>query len=449
MMATPQDPNSRMRPSIRRFLTLSLTGLLAAGSLALAEEKTYNVNGPVGAIDANAISLTQGKGKEKYVIRRTSATQTTGSLKPGDVARIEYFMTATSIAPKGTKTTPPAGEKIYHVSGPIFAIDASSISLTQGKGTERYVISRSSTTQTVGSYKVGDVVRVGYFMTATSVGFKEAGKPGAVATPVVPAAPRVAPAVTAPVSAPIQAAPRVAPVVTAPAPATVPSAPVSAPATRSMPVPVVVPPTAASVPATASTTTAASEVAAPVKKPRKPKTPKGADATTSASAPATAAAPDAAAAATPAKKTRKTKAQMAADSTTTASATATTAAPDAAATATPAKKTRKTKAQKAADSTTSASAPATTAAPDAAAATTPAKKARKPKGSKTGDVVSETSTPSAEVAPTPTPAKKPKKTKKQKAEEAAASGLTPKRAAPKGIQPAEQMPVPTPTPPAR
>lgn len=392
-----------MRPHIHRFLTLSLTGLLAAGSLALAEEKTYNVSGPVGAIDANAISLTQGKGKEKYVIRRTSATQTTGSVKPGDVARIEYSMTATSIAPKGTKTTPPAGEKIYHVSGPIFAIDASSISLTQGKGTEKYVISRSSATQTAGSYKVGDVVRVGYFMTATSIGFKEAGKPGAVVAPVVP---RGAPAVTAPVvPAPVQAAPSAAPVVTAPAPAAVPSAPVSAPATRSMPAPAVVPPTAASIPAPSSTTTAAAEAAAPV------------------------------------KKVRKTKAQKATD--------ATTSAPDAAAATTPAKKTRKTKAQTATDATTSASAPATTAAPDAAAAATPAKKARKTKTAKTGDVVSETATPNAEAAATPTPSKKTKKTKKQKADEAAANGTTPKRVAPKGIQPAEQMPVPTPTPPAR
>ncbi len=397
-----------MTPLVRRFLTLSLTGLLTAGSLALAEDKTYNVSGPVSAMDASAVTLTQGKGAEKFIIRRNSATQTAGSLKPGDVVRIEYFMTATSIAPKGTKTVPPAGGKIYHVSGPIFASDASSISLTQGKGSEKYVISRGAGTQTIDNFKVGDVVRVGYYMTATSIGLKEAGRPGAAVVPVIPVAPREAPAAAAPVPAPIQVTPRVAPAVTAPATAPVQAVPAPAPVTRTMPVPTVVAPPATAAPGPAATTTATGEAAAPV------------------------------------KMTRKTKKEKAAEAASAAAATAP-AAPitPASGSAAAVKTTRKTKKEAATDATTSA------ATPDAAAAAIPAKKAGKSSNAKTGDVVSESATPKMEAAPSPTPVKKPRKTKKQKAEEAAATGTTPKRVAPKGIQPAEQMPVPTPTPAAK
>ena len=391
-----------MTSLVRRFLTLSLTGLLTAGSLAFAEDKTYNVSGPVSAIDANAVTLTQGQGVEKFIIRRNSATQTAGSFKLGDVVRMEYFMTATSIAPKGTKTAPPAVGKIYHVSGPIFASDANSISLTQGKGSEKYVISRGAETQTIGNFKVGDVVRVGYYMTATSIGLKEAGRPGAAAVPVV-VAPREAPAAPA-----VQVAPRVAPAGTAPATAPVQVVPAPAPVTRTVPVPTVVPPPAAAAPAPAATTTATPEAPAPMKKSRKTKKEKAAEAASAAAA--------------------------------TAPATPMTPASGAAA---PVRKTGKTKKEAATDATTSA------AAPDAAAAAIPAKRAGNSSNAKAGDVVSESATPKVEAAPSPTPVKKPRKTKKQRAEEAAAMGTTPKRVAPKGIQPAEQMPVPTPTPAAK
>lgn len=321
-----------MRPPIRRFLTLSLTGLLAAASLVLAEEKTYNISGPVTAIDANTISLTQGKGKEKSVIRRTSSTQTTGALKPGDISQVEFFMTATSIAPKGTKTNPPAGEKIYHVSGPIFGVDANTISLTQGKGTEKYVIARGPGTQTIGSFKVGDIVRVGYFMTATNIGLKEAAKPGAAVPAVGPVVPRVAPAATVPAVT--------TPTVTAPSTQSVPNPPVSPPKAASIPA------TAAASPATPPAAPDAAPAASPAKKTKKPKKAAATDPTKAGST------PDAPVEATPAPKAGKSKAAKAGDRAAATSA----AKPEATPAATPAKKIKKTKKQKADEAAAAAAA---------------------------------------------------------------------------------------------
>jgi hypothetical protein len=329
-------------PSLR-FFAFFFACLLSAASFLAAEEKTYNVSGPVIAVDANTITLTQGKGREKYVIRRDASTQAGGNVKPGDIVHVEYFMTATGISPKGGAKIGVTGVKTYKVGGPVLAMDANSISLTQGKGTEKYVISRNASTQTSGNPKTGDQVRVDYYMTATTIGPKAAGQPATIGAPVeapvpvAPVTPRVVPGPPRPLVQPPATAPRhTMPAGTS---ATGAAAPTSTETTVTTPV-----------------ATPPAEAAAPVKKSRKSKKEK---ATATASAPASAGSP---------------------------------AATDATPTASPTKKARKTKKEQAAAASTKSSADAS-ATPGA----TPAKKSKKSTKAKTGD--------DAVATPTPTPAK--------------------------------------------
>lgn len=86
---------------IKRSLA-ALAALVLTGSL-FAEEYTNSVSGPIVSIDANTIVMTQGKGKEKYVIRRNADSKVEAGLKVGDVIQVEYYMTATTAGPKKEK----------------------------------------------------------------------------------------------------------------------------------------------------------------------------------------------------------------------------------------------------------------------------------------------------------------------------------------------------------
>ncbi|MEY2549010.1 MAG: hypothetical protein QOD64_1592 [Verrucomicrobiota bacterium] len=85
-----------------------LLSLIAAGSVALsgaafaASPSTYQVTGPVTAVDGSMITVM--KGKEKFEIARDSNTKVTGDLKVGEKVTITYTMTAKEVEVKAAKT---------------------------------------------------------------------------------------------------------------------------------------------------------------------------------------------------------------------------------------------------------------------------------------------------------------------------------------------------------
>jgi ribosomal 50S subunit-recycling heat shock protein len=86
----------------------TLLSLIAAGSVALsgvafaASPSTYQVTGPVTAVDDSMITVM--KGKEKFEIARDSNTKVTGDLKVGEKVTITYTMTAKEVEVKAAKT---------------------------------------------------------------------------------------------------------------------------------------------------------------------------------------------------------------------------------------------------------------------------------------------------------------------------------------------------------
>jgi hypothetical protein len=92
--------------------------LLAAASLALssaalaADEKTYQVTGPVLEVTDSMIAVQ--KGKDRWEIKRDASTKVTGDLKVGERVTITYTMSATEVEVKAGKrkkkeATSPAG----------------------------------------------------------------------------------------------------------------------------------------------------------------------------------------------------------------------------------------------------------------------------------------------------------------------------------------------------
>jgi len=79
---------------------LVFAALFAVTPLALAG-KTYQVTGPVVAVDDKTIVVE--KGKDKWEIARDAATKVIGELKVGDKVTIEYGMTAATITVKEAK----------------------------------------------------------------------------------------------------------------------------------------------------------------------------------------------------------------------------------------------------------------------------------------------------------------------------------------------------------
>jgi ribosomal 50S subunit-recycling heat shock protein len=86
----------------------TLLSLLVAGSVALsgiafaASPSTYQVTGPVTAVDDSMITVM--KGKEKFEVARDSSTKVTGDLKVGDKVTITYTMNAKEVEVKAAKT---------------------------------------------------------------------------------------------------------------------------------------------------------------------------------------------------------------------------------------------------------------------------------------------------------------------------------------------------------
>ena len=70
---------------------------LFVSSLSFAAAKTYQVTGPVLAIDGDVITVQ--KGKDKWEINK-GAAKVDGELKVGAKVTIEYTMTAESIEAK-------------------------------------------------------------------------------------------------------------------------------------------------------------------------------------------------------------------------------------------------------------------------------------------------------------------------------------------------------------
>jgi hypothetical protein len=84
----------------------------AAGSIALSGvafagiPSTYQVTGPITAVDDSMITVM--KGKEKFEVARDSSTKVTGDLKVGDKVTIKYTMTAKEIEAKAEKSNKAA-----------------------------------------------------------------------------------------------------------------------------------------------------------------------------------------------------------------------------------------------------------------------------------------------------------------------------------------------------
>jgi ribosomal 50S subunit-recycling heat shock protein len=90
----------------------TLLSLIAAGSVALSgvafagSPSSYQVTGPVAALDDTMITVM--KGKEKFEIARDSSTKVTGDLKVGDKVTVMYTMTAKEIEVKSAAKTDKA-----------------------------------------------------------------------------------------------------------------------------------------------------------------------------------------------------------------------------------------------------------------------------------------------------------------------------------------------------
>src|SRR6476659_3836766 len=82
---------------------LSLIAIVALSGVAFAgSPSTYQVTGPITAVDDSMITVM--KGKEKFEVARDSSTKVTGDLKVGDKVTIMYTMTAKEIEVKAAKT---------------------------------------------------------------------------------------------------------------------------------------------------------------------------------------------------------------------------------------------------------------------------------------------------------------------------------------------------------
>jgi ribosomal 50S subunit-recycling heat shock protein len=88
---------------------------MAAGSIALSSAafagspSSYQVTGPVTAVDDTMITVM--KGKEKFEVARDSSTKVTGDLKVGDKVTIMYTMTAKEIEVKSAGKSDKAAKK--------------------------------------------------------------------------------------------------------------------------------------------------------------------------------------------------------------------------------------------------------------------------------------------------------------------------------------------------
>ncbi len=91
--------------------SMALTGAAFAGS-----PSSYQVTGPVTAVDDSMITVM--KGKEKFEVARDSSTKVTGDLKVGDSVTIKYTMTAKEVEVKTAKTDKKKEDKASATAAP-------------------------------------------------------------------------------------------------------------------------------------------------------------------------------------------------------------------------------------------------------------------------------------------------------------------------------------------
>ncbi len=80
---------------MKRFLGV-VAGTLLLAPLAMA----YQVTGPV--LDITDSKIVVKKGKENWAMARDASTKMPADIKKGDKVTVEYSMTATNVAMKGT-----------------------------------------------------------------------------------------------------------------------------------------------------------------------------------------------------------------------------------------------------------------------------------------------------------------------------------------------------------
>ena len=91
-----------MKPSaVLGTCLVALALAVPAVPAAAAQPKTYQVTGPVVAVDDATITVE--KGKEKWEIARDKETKVTGDVKVGAKVTVTYRMSATSIEAKAEK----------------------------------------------------------------------------------------------------------------------------------------------------------------------------------------------------------------------------------------------------------------------------------------------------------------------------------------------------------
>jgi hypothetical protein len=79
-----------------------------------------------------------------------------------------------SLLTLGASVAEAAPSKTYQVTGPVTGLNAKTITVTKGK--EKFEVARVTETDFPADLKIGDKVTVQYFMTATTIEKKPAGK---------------------------------------------------------------------------------------------------------------------------------------------------------------------------------------------------------------------------------------------------------------------------------
>lgn len=79
----------------KKVLVFAICFALSGAVSFAATAKSYQVTGPVLAIDGNTITVQ--KGNDKWEIDKDAATKIKGELKVGAKVTIEYRMVATSV----------------------------------------------------------------------------------------------------------------------------------------------------------------------------------------------------------------------------------------------------------------------------------------------------------------------------------------------------------------
>lgn len=88
---------------------IAVLSVAVLSSVAAAAPKTYQVTGPVLAVNADSIVVQ--KGSEKWEISKDAAAKVTGELKVGAKVTVEYTMAAKTIEVKADKAADAKADK--------------------------------------------------------------------------------------------------------------------------------------------------------------------------------------------------------------------------------------------------------------------------------------------------------------------------------------------------